>query len=108
MTFPTFQTLYHLACLSKDFNSFADRAKEYDPDSYLANRGILYSIWLFSVDHSSTKVRDLSGLTRAAFCRQYGLQERTVTNWDNKKTYPTDWALNLLCYAVLQQVLEKD
>lgn len=106
MTYSTFQTLFQLACLSRDFNEFADSAKEHDPDGYLANRGILYSLWLFSVDHSSTKVRELSGLSRAAFCRQFGLQERTVANWDMKKTYPTDWALNLLCYAVLQDVLE--
>lgn len=91
-----------------NISTFAGRAKEYDPDSYLANRGILYSIWLFSVDHSSTKVRDLSGLTRAAFCRQFDLQERTVANCDTKKTYPADWALSLLCYAVLQEVIEKD
>lgn len=108
MTYPTFQTLLSLASSSKDFNAFADRAREYDPDSRLANHGVLYSIRLFSVDRSSTKVRDLSGLSRAAFCRQYGLQERTVTNWDNKKTCPPDWALNLLCYAVLQEASERD
>lgn len=104
MTYKTFDHLYAMACGSRDFNEFAERAKDYED---LAMRGILFSIWLFSVDHTSTKIRDFSGLSRAAFCRTYGLQERTVTNWDTGKTYPPDWALNLLCYAVLEEVLEK-
>ena len=107
MTFPTCQTLFFLASQSRDFNSFAARAKEYDPDGDLANRGVLFSVWLYSQDTSSTKVRDFSGLSRAAFCRKYRLSERTVANWDNGKTYPPDWALDLLCYAVLVEVLDK-
>ena len=108
MTYKVFRELYIHACLSTDFNEFARSAREVDGFTEdLAETGMLFSIWLYSVDTSSTKVREFAGTTRAQFCRDYGLQERTVANWDLKKTDPPEWALHLLCYAVLNRIYEE-
>lgn len=105
ITYKTFRDLLFMACHSKNYNEFLDRAKQVETfTDEMLSTGILFQIWLYSVDESSTKIRDFTGMTRAQFCRTYHLPERTVTNWDAKKTYPADWALDLLCYAVLSDV----
>ena len=108
MTYNVFRDLYSCACQSPDFNAFSKNARTLEGFTEdLADTGMLFSIWLYSVDTSSTKVREFAGTTRSQFCRDYGLQERTVANWDLKKTDPPEWALHLLCYAVLSRVYEE-
>ena len=105
ITYGQFHELFFYACQSRTFPEYMDRAKQLDfYDEDIVATGILFSIWLFSVDHSSTKIRDFTGLSQKEFCSKYNLPKRTVSNWDTNKTYPGDWALNMICYAVLSDV----
>lgn len=105
ITYSQFSEFFFLACQSTTITEFMRWAEELEFYSeQIAESGILYSIWLFSVDHTSVKIRNFTGMNRAGFCRRYNLPERTVVNWDQNKNYPGDWVLNLLCYAVLSDV----
>ena len=102
MNFKTFSDLLFSALSARDYNEFLKFAKEEERFSEeMMTTGVLFRIWLYSVDRSSTKIREFTGMTRAQFCRTYRLPERTVTNWDAKKTFPPDWMLDYLCFAVL-------
>ncbi len=102
MNFKTFSDLLFAALSARDYNEFLKFAKKEESfTEEMMTTGVLFRIWLYSVDRSSTKIREFTGMTRAQFCRTYRLPERTVTNWDAKKTFPPDWTLDLLCFAVL-------
>lgn len=105
MTFHLFLGLLRYAHTSPSYNEFVQsikRLEDYDED--LTTTGILYSIWLYSVDSSCQKLRDLTGWSRAKFCREYALPTRTVENWERKKTNPAQSVLDLLAFAVMSDL----
>lgn len=105
MKFKTFYEMLRYAMLSRNFNEFTENARKvegYTED--IAATGILFSIWLFSVDHTCKKLRELTGWTRAKFCREYNLPVRTVENWDLRRTEPTANIIDLLAFAVLSDL----
>lgn len=44
----------------------------------------------------SKEIRALLGVSRAEFCRRYGIPIRTVEAWDAGVTHPSEWVMNLL------------
>ena len=44
----------------------------------------------------SERIREISGLSRAAFCKKYNIPIRTVEDWDWGKKTPSEWVLDLL------------
>ncbi len=54
--------------------------------------------------HSFRSLRELSGLTQAAFSQRYGIPKRSIENWDSGKSTPPDYLLSLLCFAVYQDM----
>ena len=105
MTYREFLDLYQYACASEDYNEFLHYAQDIGVcDEELLSTGILYSVWLYCEDQSCNKIRELTGMSRAKFSREYGIPVRTVENWELKRTYPSDWTLNLLAYAVMQEI----
>lgn len=105
MTYKLFHDLLFYAMTSRDYNEFVDGAKKlHDWDDSLMSTGVLFSIWLYSVDHTSRKIRDFTGLSRAQFARDYGIPVRTLENWDLEKASPVPSHLDLLCFAVLNDV----
>ena len=47
------------------------------------------------------ELRRLSGKTRAAFARQYGIPQRTVENWEGEVNDPPAYVVDLLARAVV-------
>ena len=43
--------------------------------------------------NKAKEIRELSGLSRAAFCRQYGIPARTMEDWEAGKRIPPDYVL---------------
>lgn len=105
MTHFVFHKLLFFARSSRNYNEFVRDIKEQDwYEEDMTATGILYSIWLFSVDRSCNKLRELTGWSRARFCREYGLHVRTVENWESGKSHPTDSLLHLLAFAVMSDL----
>lgn len=48
----------------------------------------------------SERIREISDLSRAAFCKKYNIPIRTVEDWDWGKKIPSEWVLDLLERAV--------
>lgn len=44
----------------------------------------------------SEKIREISGLSRTAFCKKYNIPLRTVEDWDWGKKEPSGWVMDLL------------
>lgn len=105
MTFRLFLDLVRFALTSRDYNEFVEGIKRLeDYDESLTSTGILFSVWLYSVDRSCRKLRELTGWSRAKFCREYGLPVRTVENWELKNTHPGTAMLDLLAFAVMSDL----
>lgn len=49
---------------------------------------------------TSREIRELSGLSRAAFARKYGIPIRTLEDWDAGVRNPPEWTMALLERAV--------
>lgn len=47
-----------------------------------------------------TEIREMSGLSRAAFSRQYKIPVRTLEDWESGKRTPPEYVLELLARAV--------
>lgn len=47
------------------------------------------------------ELRRLTGKTRAAFARQYGIPQRTVENWEGEVNDPPAYVVDLLARAVV-------
>ena len=45
-------------------------------------------------------IRQLSGLTQAAFAEKYHIPKRTIEQWEEERTKPKDYILDLLERAV--------
>ena len=52
---------------------------------------------------TSVEIRALSGLSRAAFSRKYGIPIRTIEDWDAGKKHPSGWVM-----ALLERVVRAD
>lgn len=105
MKFNLFLNLLRYAMMSKNFKEFVDSVHEiegYTDD--VASTGILFSIWHYSVDHTCNKLRELTGMSRAKFCREYQFHVRTVENWELKGTHPGNAVLDLLAFAVMSDL----
>ena len=44
----------------------------------------------------SIQIRNISGLSRTAFAKKYGIPLRTIEDWDWGKNEPSEWVMNLL------------
>ena len=44
----------------------------------------------------SVRIRELSGLSRAAFSRKYHIPIRTIEDWDSGKNKPPEYVMELL------------
>lgn len=105
MKFNLFLNLLRYAMMSKNFKEFVDsvhKIEGYTDD--VAATGILFSIWHYSVDHSCNKLRELTGWSRAKFCREYALPVRTIENWEHDKSFPGYHILDLLAFAVMSDL----
>lgn len=106
MTYSQYLDLLRLAMAAKDYNQYTEYVREkmddYEPE--FETNGVMFSAWLFSVDYTCRKLRELTGMGRAKFCREYSLPVRTVENWDKKKTHPSDSMLRLIGFAVLSDL----
>ncbi|MBR5281062.1 MAG: transcriptional regulator [Clostridia bacterium] len=49
---------------------------------------------------TAKEIRAILGISRAEFCRRYGIPIRTVEDWDAGISSPPDWVLALLERAV--------
>ena len=47
-----------------------------------------------------TEIREISGLSRAAFSRQYKIPVRTLEDWEAGKRIPPEYVLELLARVV--------
>jgi putative transcriptional regulator len=50
----------------------------------------------------SERIREISGLSRATFCKKYNIPIRTVEDWDWGKKIPSEWVLDLLERVVME------
>lgn len=96
------------------FVKLYNEALEYgDVDLYIAERGwqdwmdqfeesdlgdILTKIYTLS-NQSVKQMRELKGLSRAAFCRAYNIKLRTAEDWDNGKGRTPDHTKMLIAYT---------
>lgn len=71
---------------------------------------LLTACWDYAHDRSARGARKISGLSRAAFAREYHLPIRTLENWEadenaNARRAP-GYVLDLLASAVIQAIAE--
>lgn len=52
---------------------------------------------------NSKEIRELSGMSRAAFSRKYGIPIRTLEAWDAGVRTPPEWTM-----ALLERVVRED
>lgn len=45
---------------------------------------------------TASSIRELSGLSRAAFCKKYGLPVRTMEDWEAERRVPPQYILQWL------------
>ena len=45
-------------------------------------------------------IREMTGLSRAEFCRRYGISLRTMEEWESGRRNPPDYLPRLLAYYV--------
>ena len=51
----------------------------------------------------SLEIRDILGISRAEFCRRYGIPRRTIEDWDSGRRVPPEWLM-----ALLERVVRED
>ena len=66
---------------------------------------LLEDCYAFGIDQSIVNLRKMTGLSRAAFARKYGIKLRSLENWETSasmsaRSAPT-YVVNLLAYAVV-------
>ena len=72
---------------------------------------LLTRCWDYAHKRDAATIRQLSGLSRAAFAREYNLPIRTLENWEStspsaRSTPP--YVLDLLAYAVINDSYCRD
>lgn len=53
------------------------------------------------------EIREISGLSRAAFCRKYGMPVRTMEDWEAGKRIPPEYILDWL-ERLVREDIEKE
>ena len=48
------------------------------------------------MENKATEIRELSGLSRAAFCRKYNIPLRTMEEWEAGRRVPPEYILEWL------------
>lgn len=105
MNYRLFSRLLRFARLSRSYNEFvADVPRVEGWDDSIADTGILYSVWRYSRSGSVRTLIDMMGWSRARFCREYGLTQNRVADWEKGKTMAPRDLLDLLAYAVIEEV----
>lgn len=103
----------------EDFRRLTTAATEFaDLNDYIAEEGgsvpadipdahlipLLGDIYLYAHNRTVSALRTITGLSRAAFAREYNIPTRTLENWEsdsvNART-ASPYVLDLLAYAVV-------
>ena len=69
---------------------------------------LLEACWTYGRDRMVTTVRAITGLSRAAFARDYHLPLRTVENWESDTSsarHATGYVVDLLAWAVINDII---
>ncbi len=103
----------------EDFRCMATDASEFDSlGDYIAEVGgsvpssvsdadlirVLTDCYTYGNDRTAETIRKLTGLSRAAFAREYNLPLRTLENWEGhgaSARIAPGYVLDLLAYAVI-------
>ena len=95
---------FDLFCsLTVSAGEFADR------ESFVAEHGVtipderLYDVYAYAHDRSMNAIRAISGLSRAAFARDYRIPIRSLENWEAGVRACPAYVLDLLAYAVINR-----
>ena len=59
-----------------------------------------------NIAERSRNIREISGLSRAAFSRKYKIPLRTLEDWDSGRNTPPEYVLKLLERAVKEDFSE--
>lgn len=54
------------------------------------------------------EMRELLGLSQAAFAKKYGIPKRSIENWESGERKPAKYLINLLERAVLEDAKQKN
>lgn len=78
------------------------------PDDKLLT--LLEACWAYGRDRTMTTVRTITGLSRAAFARDYRLPLRSVENWESDTSSARrapGYVIDLLAWAIVNDLIEK-
>lgn len=62
---------------------------------------ILHYCWTYAQTQTPSTVRSLTGLSQAAFAREYNIPRRTIENWDSGTNAAPGYVSDLLAFAAL-------
>ena len=65
--------------------------------------GILVDVYAYAHDRSMNTIRAISGLSRAAFARDYRIPIRSLEDWEAGRHAAPPYVLDLLAYAVVNR-----
>ena len=68
----------------------------------------LAKIWELAHDFNFRKLRQISGLTRESFVREYRIPRRTIEHWDVGERTPPSYVLELLAADVLSAKIKDE
>lgn len=54
------------------------------------------------------EIREKSGMSRAAFCRKYGMPIRTMEEWEAGRRVPPDYIMDWLERIVMEDLSKND
>ena len=69
---------------------------------------LLEACWTYGHDRTVATVRTITGMSRAAFARDYRLPLRTVENWESDTSsarHATGYVVDLLAWAVINDII---
>lgn len=69
---------------------------------------LLEACWTYGRDRTVATVRTITGLSRAAFAREYRLPLRTVENWESDTSNARraqGYVVDLLAWAVINDII---
>lgn len=77
------------------------------PDEKLVQ--LLKACWTYGQDRTAKTLRDITGLSRAAFARKYRIPLRTVENWEcfgtSSARKAPGYVVDLLAWAVINDIM---
>lgn len=69
---------------------------------------IMSIIWELAHDFNFRKLRQISGLTRESFVREYCVPRRTIEHWDVDERTPPSYVLELLAADVVSAKIKDE